>query len=404
MKLVVVARAFWSDVGEADAARELTTELVKLGVELIAVIHADSHVKSPYQPFPQKTLMPLSMGHGLLSKPPLDWYYLSARAAKTLMLLRRDLGTDCIIHCHNLVPTAFSTCKCVETDTKFFTTLHGTFNGEVERFSREIPVHPRELLYRLGYVSSHYLYNFLLKQSKGQIIALSPKNAYDVVRLGLERSRVHIIPNGVDLSFFKPHNKTEARKRLGLPLDRLIVLTIDEIQPRKGLHMLIKAARAITGSVREAHFVIVGRVPSDGLWYMAYLRKLLRTLDLCKHFDFTGFVPKDELPLYLSAADLFALPSYCEGAPLVVPGAMACGCVVVATESAAAGYLPTNLIVKNGDYDGLAERISYYLSNEKQRKQSAEGLREKAVTELSWRRIAKRTLALYRNVMTDDSV
>jgi hypothetical protein len=34
MKLVVVARAFWSDVGEANAAREVTTELVKVGLDL----------------------------------------------------------------------------------------------------------------------------------------------------------------------------------------------------------------------------------------------------------------------------------------------------------------------------------------------------------------------------------
>jgi glycosyltransferase involved in cell wall biosynthesis len=401
MKLVVVTRAFWSDVGEANAARELTKELVKLGVELIAVIHADPHVNGRHQPSPKKTPMRMSIGHGLLSKPPLAWYYLSARAAKTLMLLRKDLGNDCVIHCHNLIPTAFSDCKCTETGTKFFTTLHGMFNGEVERFSREMPVHPRELLYRLGYASSLYLFNFLLKRSKGQIIALSPKNAYDIVRLGLERSRVHIIPNGVDLSFFKPYDKTEARKRLALPLDRPIVLTINEIQPRKGLHTLIKAARVITENVPDAHFIIVGRVPSNGLWYMAYLRKLLRRLDLCNHFD---FVPKGELPLYLGAADLFALPSYCEGAPLVVPGAMACDRVVVATESAAAGYLPTSLIVKDGDYEGLADRISCYLSNEKQRRQFAQGLRKKAVSELSWRRIAERTLVLYRNAMAENHI
>jgi glycosyltransferase involved in cell wall biosynthesis len=399
MKLVVVARAFWSDVGEANAAKALTMELVKLGVELIAVIHAETHIKSQGQLFSEKALMPMSIGHGLLSRPPLALYYLSARAAKTLMLLRKYLGTDCVIHCHNLVPTAFLNSKYVVNGPFFFTTLHGTLNGEVERFSREMPLYPYELLYRLVYFSSLHSYNFLLKRSIGQIIALSPKNAYDFVRLGLERSRVHIIPNGVDLSFFKPHDKTEARKRLRLPLDRPIVLTISEISPRKGLHTLIKAAHAITENIPEAHFVIVGRVPSNCLWYMAYLQKLLRRLDLYKHFDFTGFVPKGELPLYLSAADLFALPSYCEGAPLVIPSAMACGCVAVATESAAAGYLPTNLIVKDGDYDGLADKICYYLSNEKQRKHSAEGLREKAVKELSWRRIAERTLALYRSVM-----
>jgi glycosyltransferase involved in cell wall biosynthesis len=395
MKLVVVARAFWSDVGEANAAREVTTELVKLGVELIAVIHADSHVKGRQEPIPQKTRVPISVEHGLLSRPPLSNYCLSARAAKMLKLLRKDLGTDCVIHCHNLAPSAFSTCRCVETEAKFFTTIHGMPDDELRRYSKEMPVHPRELTYRLGYVGLVYLTHFLLKRIKGQIIALSPKNAYEIVRLGLKRSRVHIIPNGVDLGFFKPYDKTETRKRLRLPLDKSIVVTINEIQPRKGLHTLIKAARAITESVPDAYFVIVGKAPSNGLWYVAYLQKLLRKLDLCKHFRFTGFVPKGELPLYLNAADLFALPSYSEGAPLVVPSAMACGRLIIATESAEAGYLPRNLVVENGNYDELGKRIAYYLSDLKQCRLIGNELRQRAVNEFSWTKIAKRTLDLY---------
>jgi len=395
MKLVVVAKAFWSDVGEANAAREVTAELVKLGVELITVIHADSHVKGRREPIPQKTLSPINVEHGLLSRPPLNYYCLSARAAKILNLLRKDLGTDCVIHCHNLVPSAFSTCRCLETSAKFFTTVHGMADDEVRRYSKEIPVHPRELISRLGFVGLVYLYHFLLKRSKGQIIALSPRNACEIVRLGLQGSRVHVIPNGVDLGFFKPYDQTESRKRLGLPLDKSIVVTINEIQPRKGLHTLIKAARKITESVPDAHFVIVGKTSSNGLWYMAYLQKLLRKLDLCNHFKFTGFVPKGELPLYLNAANLFTLPSFAEGAPLVIPAAMACGRLTIATESAEAGYLPRNLVVENGNYDELGERIAYYLSDSKQCRLIGNELRQRALNEFSWTRIAKRTLDLY---------
>jgi glycosyltransferase involved in cell wall biosynthesis len=395
MDLVVVTRAFWSDVGEANAAREVTKELVKLGVELVTVIYADSHVKGQHEPIPRKILESTSVGRGILSMPPFYDYRVSARAAKMLKLLRKDLGTDYVIHCHNLVPSAFSDYKSVETDARLFTTVHGMYDDEVRRYCKEMPVHPRELASRLGVVGPAYLFHFLLRRSKGHIIALSPRNACEIVRLGLEVSRVHVIPNGVDLSFFKPYDKSESRKRLGLPVDKPIALTITEIQPRKGLHTLIKAARTITKSTPDAIFVIVGKVPSNSLWYMSYLQKLLRKLDLCKHFRFTGFVPKEELPLYLNAADLFALPSFAEGAPLVIPCAMACGRLIIATESAEAGYLPQNLVVQNGNALELGERIAYYLSDSKQCRLIGNEMRQRALNELSWTRIAKRTLDLY---------
>jgi glycosyltransferase involved in cell wall biosynthesis len=395
MDLIVVTRAFWSDVGEANAAREVTKELVKLGVELVTVIHADSNVKGRHEPIPQKTLEPISVDRGILSMPPFYDYRVSARAAKMLKLLRKDLGTDYVIHCHNLVPSAFSDYKSVETDARLFTTVHGMYDDEVKRYFKEMPVHPRELTSRLGVIGPAYFSHFLLKRSKGQIIALSPRNACGLVKLGLEMSRVHVIPNGVDLDFFKPCDKTESRKRLGLPLDKPLVVTISEIQPRKGLHTLIKAARVTTESVPDANFVIVGKVPSNSLWYMAYLQKLLRKLDICKHFRFTGFVPKQELPLYLNAADIFTLPSFAEGAPLVIPSAMACGLLIIATESSEAGYLPQNLVVQNGNARELAERIAHYLSDPKQCRLIGSEMRQRALNELSWTRIAKRTLDLY---------
>jgi glycosyltransferase involved in cell wall biosynthesis len=148
--------------------------------------------------------------------------------------------------------------------------------------------------------------------------------------------------------------------------------------------------------VPNSHFVVVGRVPSNGKWYMGYLLKLLRKLDLYKYFSFTGFVPREQLPLYLSAADLFALPSYCEGAPLVIPGAMACGRLVVATRSADAGYLPQDLVVENGNYSELAGKIAYYLSDLKRCRLIGNELRLKALREFSWKKIAEKTYELYR--------
>lgn len=399
--MLIVTRDFWSDVGAANAAREVARELVRLGVELVTIIHDDSVIITSNEPRPK---IPPKAIHGsntiLMRLPHLANYILSKRAARILRSMQKDLRDDCIVHCHNLFPGAFLKNELEEKRATFVTTLHGTSKGEIKRFSKEKPVHPRELLYRMATYSTNLDFvRPFLKRNKSHFIALSAFDASEIMRQNLPASRIHVIPNGVDLEFFTPYDSYEARKRLDLPADKSLVVTVCTIEPRKGLHVLVKAADAIVQDFPEACFVVVGSARPRDLWYMSYLEKLMSKYDLKDHFRFTGFVPKNDLPLYMSAADLFTLTSYAEGAPLVIPSAMACGCPIIATESAGAGYLPPRLTVGNGDHNELARKISFCLLNSKERMSIGKELRTKALNELSWAKIAKRTYDLYEKIM-----
>jgi glycosyltransferase involved in cell wall biosynthesis len=386
------------EAGAGVAATDLTQELMKLGVDLVAVIRGDAsarlHVNNAPDPVP--TMSVEIKGNSLLK--PFDKYILSRRAVESLKLLQKDYGDDCVIHSHSLFPSSFLGNVYKETNAIFVTTIHGTYEGERERFKKEIPVHPLELRYRLSSYTEGYVLRVLMRRCKGHVIALSPENASRFTRMGLPESRVHVIPNGVNLNFFKPYDCDEARKKLSLPTEKLIVLTTGYIEPRKGLHTLIKSAHTVINEEPDGYFVIVGHVRNNYRWYMAYLKKLLNKLGLNKHFKFVGFVPTEELPLYINAADMFALTSYAEGAPLVIPQAMACRRIVIATQGAAAGYLPPNLVVQNGNSDEIAQKISFYLSNTKERRLNSKKLYEKAKNELSWANIARKTLDLYRKI------
>jgi glycosyltransferase involved in cell wall biosynthesis len=402
LQLIVVTR-FYQRVREAGAgvaASELTQELMKLGVDLVAVIRGDAsarlHANNAHDPV--RTMSVEIKDNSLLK--PFEKYLLSRRAVESLKLLQKDYGDDCVIHSHSLFPSSFLGDVYKETNAIFVNTIHGTYNGERERFKKEMPVHPLELRYRLSSYMEGYVLRVLTRRCKGHVIALSPENARRFTRMGLPESRVHVIPNGVNLNFFKPYDGNEARKKLSLPTEKLIVLTIGYIEPRKGLHTLIKSAHTVINEEPDGYFVIVGRVRNHYRWYMAYLKKLLNKLGLNKHFKFVGFVPTDELPLYINAADMFALTSYAEGAPLVVPQAMACRRIVIATQGASAGYLPPNLVVQNGNSDEIAQKISFYLSNTKERRLNSKELYKKAKNELSWANIARKTLDLYREILT----
>jgi len=400
LQLIVVTRAYQRarEAGVGVAASELTHELMKLGVELVAVIRSDasarSHANNAHDPLP--TISIEIKDNSFLK--PFEKYLLSRRAVESLKLLQKNYGDDCVIHSHSLFPSALLSNVYKEMKAIFVTTIHGTYEGERERFRKEMPVHPLELRYRLSSYMEGYVLRVLKRRCKSHVIALSSENARRFIHTGLPKSRVHVIPNGVNLNFFKPYDRDEARKKLSLPTEKLIVLTIGYIEPRKGLHTLIKAARTVINEEPDGYFVIVGRVRNHYRWYMTYLEKLLSKLGLNKHFKFVGFVPTDELPLYINAADIFALTSYAEGAPLVIPQAMACRRIVIATQGAAAGYLPPNLVVQNGNSDEIAQKISFYLSNTKERRLNSKELYKKAKNELSWANIARKTLDLYRKI------
>jgi glycosyltransferase involved in cell wall biosynthesis len=405
MQLIVVTPNFWIEAGIGNAVRELTQELMKLSVELIAVVHGDSsaHLGNTHETIPN-----ISIGLRKISVlKPFSRYILSMRAAEALKLLSNKIGDDCIIHSHSLFPTAFLGNGYKSKNVSFITTIHGINEGEIKRFKKDMFVSPQELRYRFaGYVENYVwgtLFNSLPRPSRSHIIALSPENFSIFKAKGLSQSKLHFLPNGVNINFYRPYNQDEARRKLNLPAKKLIILTISNIEPRKGIHLLIKAAPGVINEEPNAYFVIVGRVKKANMWYFLYLKKLINKFGLNKFFKFVGFVPTEELPLYLNSADMFVIASYAEGAPLVIPQAMACKRVIIATQGAAAGYLPPNLVVQNGNYEALSQKISFYLSSTKERRIISKELYQKAINEFSWTNIAKRTMDLYQKIICNET-
>src|SRR5262249_6843879 len=148
-----------------------------------------------------------------------------------------------------------------------------------------------------------------------------------VSRHGLDPEQVTILPPGVDLERFRPGPREAARRRLGLPLDRPIVLTVRRLTPRMGLDRLIRAAALVADRVPECLLLIGGKGP-----WRPQLESLIAKLGLEGNVRLLGFIPDEALPLYYQAADLFVLPSIAaEGFGLVTLDALACDLPVLGT-------------------------------------------------------------------------
>jgi len=149
--------------------------------------------------------------------------------------------------------------------------------------------------------------------------------------LGVAPERAEVVGNGVDLERFAPVAREDARRRLGLPADAPILVSVGTLCERKGFHRVIEALPALRARHPGLLLVIVGGGGAEGDW-STQLRALVASRGLGDAVRFLGAVPPEALNGPLSAADVFVLASRYEGWANVLLEAMACGLPVVATD------------------------------------------------------------------------
>ncbi|PKO88935.1 MAG: glycosyl transferase family 1 [Betaproteobacteria bacterium HGW-Betaproteobacteria-12] len=140
--------------------------------------------------------------------------------------------------------------------------------------------------------------------------------------LGADSDKLHVLRNGVDLERFQPVDRREARERLGLPLDRRIIISVGRLAEVKGHHVAIEAL----GKLPQDILVLVGGGPER-----QRLADLAKRCGVENRVRFAGQVANEELKNWYSAADVLVLCSSREGWANVLLESMACGTPVVAT-------------------------------------------------------------------------
>jgi len=198
------------------------------------------------------------------------------------------------------------------------------------------------------------------------LVALSGEIAEAMISNGADPDKVAIIPNGVDCEKFRPSDRDAARRRLGLPHDRPVVLSVGYRLERKGFHILIDAVAKIRERFPNVLVVIVGGQARWGQDYTPVIEQRIEANNASDHVWLAGPQPPQELHDWYSAADLFALLTSREGSPNVVMEAMACGLPVVAT---AIGGIPQvlgdrklGLLLRDRSADAAADGIVRALS------------------------------------------
>ena len=219
--------------------------------------------------------------------------------------------------------------------------------------------------------------------------------------------RVTVINPGVSLSVFRPGSQAEARQRLGLPADGVVIVFAGRVQPLKAPDLVLHAAaRMIADDPSLAGRLTIafvggpsgaGRADPDGLTELAArlgLAGLVRLEPPC---------PQPELANWYRAATLVMVPSYSESFGLVALEAQACGTPVVA---AAVGGLRTavrdgvsGVLVDSRDPARYARAVRDLIARPQTLAGLSAGAREHA-SRFGWSATVDRLLDLYSGVMS----
>jgi len=162
-----------------------------------------------------------------------------------------------------------------------------------------------------------------------KIITVSNATKDYVLSLGAKPEKIKVLHNGVDLVHFRPlaGKREEMRRKLGIPQNSTVVLTVRRLVYKNGVDTLLESANIAAKKNPDIVFLAVGKGPD-----MENMREKIKQLGLEKNLRLAGFVSDEDLPFYYNAADFFVLPSKSgEGLPLVALEAMACGLPLIAT-------------------------------------------------------------------------
>jgi glycosyltransferase involved in cell wall biosynthesis len=227
-----------------------------------------------------------------------------------------------------------------------------------------------------------------------QMVAVSMTCARDISRgLGIRRSRIRMIPNGVR---FTPPKRVTLREELHLGRDDRLVVAVGNLYPVKGHVNLIDALGLIASRHPTLHIAISGRgALADSLMARA------RAYDLQHRVHLLGL--RSDVSAVLAAADIFALPSLSEGMPLALLEAMFARCPIVASDvgdvSVALDNGHAGVLVSPGDPLSLAEAIDRLLVNPAEAHSLGERAMRRACSEYDLSRMVDRYVDVYESAL-----
>lgn len=247
-----------------------------------------------------------------------------------------------------------------------------------------------------------WIINYALNNAE-KVVGISDATCEAGVRLSRRRD-IEVLPDGIDTETFNPKvNGDEIRKRYGLD-SHFLIFSSGRMVERKGFRHLVEAMPYILERFPNTKLIIGGDGPErKNLEYLA------KKLEISGNVIFPGFIPDEDFPKYMKAADVFVLPSIVdskgdtEGSATILLEAMACGTPVVGTKVGGVPYAIKDgiggYLAEQKNSKQLAEKIVMLLRDKNLRKEVGEVGRRYVEEKFSWMRIADRYITNFKRLI-----
>jgi len=247
---------------------------------------------------------------------------------------------------------------------------------------------------------SVYLASIIFSAHKAKkIIADSENSKNDIVRLlKVARKKIEVIPIGFN-PIYRPIKDArlieECKIKYGIKGDYIIY--VGGFDNRKNIGGLLKAFRLLKDLVRDDLQLVI-----TGEWNFLYPKTKQVALELQIENDtiFTDYVPDEDMPILISGAKMLVYPSFYEGFGLPPLEAMACGTPVITSNVSSLPEVvgDAGILIDPYSIDEITQAMLKLLKDNLLRERLIKKGLERS-TNFSWQENARKTLAIYREVI-----
>ncbi|MDZ7961405.1 MAG: glycosyltransferase family 4 protein [Aulosira sp. DedQUE10] len=384
MKICIVTHSLKKGDGQGRVNYEVAKEAIRRGYELTLLasevapeLQDNSQVnwvEIPVQRFPTEFIRNL-----VFAKKSADWLN-KYRAEFDLVKVNGAITmTSADVNAVHFVHSSWL--RCLATSRFASTPVH------ISRTRRDAYG-----LYQWLYTALNAHWEKQAFQKAQVVVAVSEKVAQELVNIGVPRSRIQVIVNGVDLAEFTPGESN--RQNWKLPENVPLALFAGDIRTtRKNLDTVLYAL----AKVPDLHLAVVGNPEGSPF------PQLAASLGLSERVHFLGY--RRDIAAIMRAVDLFVFPSRYEACTLVLLEALASGLPVITATATGGAELVTpecGMVLSNSDdIEALVAALSSLVSDRLLMQQMGKAARSIA-EQHSWMTMAQTYVDLFEELIKNE--
>jgi glycosyltransferase involved in cell wall biosynthesis len=293
-----------------------------------------------------------------------------------------------IVHTHNPKPGVYGRLAARAAGVPaIVNTVHGLYALPDDRWAK------RALVYGLELLAS--------RCSQAELVQ-NPEDVETLLRLGMPRSKVHLLGNGIDLTRFDPGRAVAQRRKIraewGVTAEEVVIGAVGRLVAEKGYPELFEAVASIAEQHPQVRLVVIG--PAEADKSDALDGGVIREAEAAG-VRFLGY--RDDVEVLYPAMDLYVLASHREGFPRSAMEAAAMGLPVVATDVRGCRQVVdegiTGRLVVVNDARALGAAIAELVAEPSLRVAMGRAGREKALREFDQQQVIDFTLSTYERLL-----